>query len=253
MTVRRDDPRRVDIHVRRTAHDGGQSEVALTVFCPVRQHSVEMHDCTSCQYCEGFSIDPADQVGFLTCRIKDAVGASLRPPDSKTRSSSPARIALTPIADIMTRSVVCIDPDMTLPSLMTLLLSRNISGAPVVDESGHPIGVVGKTDLVREFAEGGGDVTETARFVVKGYEVDLGPGYHMERARDRTVRDIMMPLSFTLPESAPIARAAALMAYEGVHRIIVTSPSGNVVGIVSSLDVLSWLARESGYLMTKEE
>lgn len=251
MTARTD-PRRVDIHVRRTAHDGGESEVALTVFCPVRQHSVEMHDCTSCQYCEGFSIDPSDQIGFLTCRIKDAVAAS-KPPESKPRSTNAGRIALTPIADIMTRSVVCVDPEMTLPSLMTLLLSRNISGVPVVDGAGHPIGVVGKTDLVREFSESAGtDVAESSRFVVHGYEVDLGPGYHLERARERCVRDIMMPLSFTLPESAPIARAAALMAYEGVHRVVVISPSGNVVGILSALDVLGWLARESGYLMSKD-
>jgi CBS-domain-containing membrane protein len=115
------------------------------------------------------------------------------------------------------------------------------------------MGVVGKTDLVREFNEtSGGELSESARFIVHGYEVDLGPGYHLEAVRERTVRDIMMPLSFTLPESAPIARAAALMAYEGVHRVVVISPAGNVVGILSSLDVLGWLARESGYLMSKD-
>jgi len=211
-----------------------------------------MHDCTSCQYCEGLSIDPSDQVGFLTCRIKDAVGTS-RPPESRLKNGGVGRSALTAIADIMTRSVVCVDPDMTLPSLMTLLLSRNISGVPVVDASGHPVGVVGKTDLVREFSEtSGADLSESARFIVHGYEVDLGPGYHLEAVRERTVGDIMMPLSFTLPESAPVARAAALMAYEGVHRVVVVSPVGNVVGILSSLDVLGWIARESGYLMSRD-
>jgi CBS domain-containing protein len=122
----------------------------------------------------------------------------------------------------MTRDVVCVDPEMTVVDLRTLLLERNISGAPVVDAVGRPIGVVSKTDLVRALQE---------------------PDLY------RTVRSIMMSLAFTLTESAPIARAAALMAYERVHRVVVISTEGSVVGIVSSLDVLNWLAQENGYLV----
>ena len=57
-----------------------------------------------------------------------------------------------------------------------------------------------------------------------------------------TVADIMMPIVFALPENATVAKASALMVFEGVHRIPVVSSGGQVVGILSSLDILGWLA-----------
>jgi CBS domain-containing protein len=45
--------------------------------------------------------------------------------------------------------------------------------------------------------------------------------------------------------------AATVMAIEGVHRIPVTSESGEVVGILSALDVLRWLAEQDGYAIER--
>jgi hypothetical protein len=43
------------------------------------------------------------------------------------------------------------------------------------------------------------------------------------------------------------------MAYEGLHHVIVTAGDGRPIGIVSSLDVLRWVARQSGYIMPRAE
>jgi CBS domain-containing protein len=248
-----DENGRVQIHVRRTTHDNRQADIAMTVFCPVRQHSVELDECTGCQYCGGLKIDPRDNSAFLTCRIKDALSpakAGSGKPLRKPRVLSVEQAASTPIGEIMTKSVVCVDADMSLRALTALFLGRNISGVPVVDEHGKPIGVVTKTDLLRQAFENDGNVTsEPVRFEMHGYTVDLGPGFHLAPGDGAKVRDIMMPMTFTLAESAPVARAAALMAHEGVHRIVVVSPSGTVVGILSALDVLAWLGQLSGYLV----
>ena len=123
----------------------------------------------------------------------------------------------TPLSEVMTGHVVCVLPDLGLAQLTELLLELNISGAPVVDDGGRPLGVVSRADI-------------------------LGAP-----RQDATVADIMMPVAFTLPESASLSRAAALMAFEGVHRVPVVSDQGRVVGIVSSLDVSRWLARNDGY------
>lgn len=56
---------------------------------------------------------------------------------------------------------------------------------------------------------------------------------------------------FTLPESASLSKAAALMAFEGVHRLPILSNDGKVVGILSALDVLRWLAKQQGYVVPK--
>jgi CBS-domain-containing membrane protein len=64
------------------------------------------------------------------------------------------------------------------------------------------------------------------------------------------VRDIMMSTAFCLSESESIAKAAGLMAFEGVHRVPVVGQRGMVTGVVSPLDVMRWLARQHGYAIS---
>ena len=51
-------------------------------------------------------------------------------------------------ADVMTTDVITVDPETTVQSLATLLAERGISGAPVVDASGHLVGVISEGDLL---------------------------------------------------------------------------------------------------------
>ena len=103
-----------------------------------------------------------------------------------------------------------------------------------MDDEGRPIGVVSKTDLLRarQARDRGTDGA--------GEDDDLS---------SVPVEDIMMPIAFCLPESESIARAAALMAFEGVHRVPVVGTRGQVVGLVSPLDILGWLARNHGWVV----
>jgi CBS-domain-containing membrane protein len=133
----------------------------------------------------------------------------------RSRLTSPRGTSEDPISSIMTTKVVCARPEMDASLLRTRLLERGVSGAPVVDDWGRVVGVVSKTDLLEH------EVTS-------------------ERGR-KTVGDIMMPMAFTLPVDASIGQAAALMAYEGVHRVVVVDAKGCVAGIVSTLDIARWL------------
>jgi len=54
---------------------------------------------------------------------------------------------------------------------------------------------------------------------------------------------------FALRPSAAIEKAAALMAYEGVGYIAVTGVGGELLGLVSALDVARHFAIEAGYLV----
>ena len=133
----------------------------------------------------------------------------------RSRLTSPRGSSEDPISSIMTRKVVCARPEMDASLLRARLLEHGVSGAPVVDDWGRVLGVASKTDLVEHEITG-------------------------ERGR-KTVGDIMMPMAFTLPAEASIGQAAALMAYEGVHRVVVVDAKGCVVGLVSTLDVVRWL------------
>jgi CBS domain-containing protein len=116
------------------------------------------------------------------------------------------------VASVMTRVVQCVRASTTIEAVAAMLLETGIGGAPVVDAKGRAIGMISKTDLVRCLHERR-DPTLT------------------------TVGDLMMTMVFVLHEKAPLARAAALMAYEGVHRIPVVAADGVLVGMITPLDV----------------
>jgi CBS domain-containing protein len=126
-----------------------------------------------------------------------------------------------PVVEIMTQDVVCARRDLAVSVLVPLFLRNHIGCIPVVDERGRPIGMITKLDLVERL--------DTS---------DSDPA--------RTAEDIMMPLAMTLNECATVAHAAAMMATEEVHHVPVVSPAGIVMGIVSTLDVVRWLARNDG-------
>ena len=50
--------------------------------------------------------------------------------------------------DVMTPTVITVEPDMTVKALAELLSERGISGAPVVDSTGSMIGIVSEGDLL---------------------------------------------------------------------------------------------------------
>ena len=123
----------------------------------------------------------------------------------------------TPLGDVMGAVALCVRPETHFEEIRKLFIERGVSGAAVVDGRGRPIGMVTKTDLI-------------------------------EPRRGGRAADLMMPFVFSLPETAPVAQAAALMAAEGIHQLAVVAPDGALLGIVTSLDVMRWLARREGWL-----
>jgi CBS domain-containing protein len=125
-----------------------------------------------------------------------------------------------PIATIMSRDPVCVTAGLSVVELVELFVRRGLSAVPVVDREGLLIGLVSQGNL-------------------------LGQG------EARVVADVMTRWPFSLTETAPIERAAALMAYEGIHRVPIISEQGKVVGILSAVDVMRWLARHGGFVVSK--
>ncbi len=134
--------------------------------------------------------------------------------------------AAVPLSLVMVRKVACVRGDMDACEARARILSRGVSGMPVVDNWGRAIGVVSKSDLVE-------------------HEVTSSPC-------GRQVLHIMTPLVFSLPPDATIGQAAALMAYEGIHRVIILDRGGYVVGLVSSLDIARWLGSRAGHPVGQE-
>lgn len=152
----------------------------------------------------------------------------------RKHDSEPQQVAAdqTRIVDIMTRGAVTVSPDLGIEPLIELFLERGLSRAPVVDDGGRLIGMVSKTDVVID------------QYQRDDTEVDQsgagGPGRHVYAERG-FVRDIMTPVAFALPDTTSVGEAARRMIADNVHAVPVTS-GGKVVGILSSMDVMAWVA-----------
>jgi CBS domain-containing protein len=186
--------------------------------------TLRVNECVECEEYIGLSFDREERSGLLHCYKSSAPS----PRQSLRRFLQAGeregflrklhqRADCTPVSRIMSLNVQCVTEDVSLPALASCLLDGGYSGAPVVDDEGTPVGVVSKTDLLRH------GVTPQGR-----------------------VRDIMTPMSFTLHEGQSVSNASALMAYEGIHRLPVVDTAGKVVGLLSSLDILHWLACKTG-------
>jgi CBS domain-containing protein len=153
------------------------------------------------------------------------------PTTTPTLSDSLSSALQQPVSEIMETAVVCAQPTMSLRAVMQLMVGKGINGLPVVDPNDRPIGIVSQTDLIRDrYAHASQQDTSLQAL-----------------ENEATVEDVMTPLIFSLPETATIAQAAALMVYERIHRVPVISAQNRVVGIVSPLDILRRIAALAGF------
>jgi CBS domain-containing protein len=241
---------RLTIRTRRTLDGEGEETMTSTVYCPVQERSVAVVECEACQRFHSLHFDPATKSSSVVCGaegggVAPAEEAALR--DAVGGLPDPA----TPLAEIMSKDVVCVRPEVSIDEVRALMVDRGFGGIPVVDADGKPIGIISRADVLRSEHDQG-DTAEAKRVTAKPKDLDeagLGRGFHVYEPAKVTAADVMSPLVLTLHESSNIGQASSLMAYEGVHRLPVVSDDGRVVGILSSLDVLRWLGRRSGYLI----
>ena len=231
---------RLDIRTRRMLTPDGTEVARLTIFCPRRRASLEVEECGKCESCEEIVIDPAERDSAVRCKadFEDQPGSPEVELPSQLVGGNVRLPLRTPVLNLMTRNVICVRSDVTANELIMTLFENGISGAPVLDAEGRLVGMVSKTDLLR-------DSYETVELAEDNLRRHAHGG--AENNSRSCVRDLMTTTVSSLPESATIAEAVALMALEGVRKIPILDAKEQVVGIISASDVLTWLARQAGY------
>jgi CBS domain-containing protein len=71
-----------------------------------------------------------------------------------TRTRSQKENRMFKAKDLMTTHVVTVDVDDTIDQAITLMVKHRISGLPVLDREGRPIGIVSEFDLLELICEG---------------------------------------------------------------------------------------------------
>jgi CBS domain-containing protein len=148
------------------------------------------------------------------------------------------------VSAIMSRKVKTARPDTSLDAAMDVMVTREIGHLPVVDEDGVLMGIVSKTDLVRErFLEGETTVsTKQVWKAVSMLDALLDEGFHEDGEARKSVADIMSKRVRTVKDTSSVAEAALAMTKYRVHGLPVVSADNVLVGFVSSLDIVNWVA-----------
>jgi CBS domain-containing protein len=136
--------------------------------------------------------------------------------------------------DVMTRNVVTVTPDTTVLELVSILLSRNISGVPVVDAENTLVGIVTEGDLIRR-AELGTERKRGGWLAFFTATATMAQEY--VRSHGTKVQDLMTPGVVAVARDTPLADVADLMEERHVRRVPVVE-DGKVVGIVSRANLL---------------
>ncbi len=154
-------------------------------------------------------------------------------------------------ADLMTTGILVLDPDMNLHEMDTMLVRNGVSGAPVV-ESGRLVGVASQSDVIRTLWEGQQEPVHPAPYYSTGYAIPLSAFEYMARDApglgdalvSHRVRDVMTANPVVARPDEPIESVAARMLADQIHRLpVVEESTGELVGIVTSLDLAGAIAK----------
>jgi CBS domain-containing protein len=145
------------------------------------------------------------------------------------------------LGEIVDRHVACVTPDTSIDTVMRLMTASGHRSLPVVDSSWQLLGMISTSDVLRARSD---DDHEESDAVTPD---ELGSGFHVERHADETVKDVMTPFVYALPEDARITHAISLMAAENVQEVPIVTCDGALVGVVTAVDCMRWIARQMGY------
>ena len=146
---------------------------------------------------------------FAACQV----ASSVHRPVTAFDDDEPTDV-LGALGTLVSSPLSIVEPDTPLSEVLRLLVELRIPAVAVVDRCGAVGGIVTRTDVLRELA----------------------------RCDEACAADAMSGFVFALSARSTVERAAALMAYEGVGQVVVTGSRGELVGMVSALDIARYFA-----------
>ncbi|QGU95575.1 CBS domain-containing protein [Clostridium bovifaecis] len=143
--------------------------------------------------------------------------------------------------DIMKREVVSIKEDETLKDVVEMMIKHDISGLPVVNNSGKIVGIISERDILRHgkkiFMTESINLLEIMLYEQRpeSYEEELSEALKLP------VKKIMVKSIITADENEPVGEIALIMMEEGVNRVPILR-NGELVGIIGREDIIRTIA-----------
>ena len=140
--------------------------------------------------------------------------------------------------DVMTSSVIAVQPQTDVREIAGLLLDFCISAVPVVDEAGRVLGIVSEGDLIDRPEAG---TRHRKSWWLENFRSAEGRAEDYLRSHGRRAEDVMTREVISVSEDAPLGEVARLLEKHGIKRVPVVR-DGRLVGIVSRANLLHGLA-----------
>ena len=158
--------------------------------------------------------------------------------------------------DLMRKQVVTLRPDASLREALETFQDQEITGAPVVDVSGRPVGFLSTRDIARTDRFSGDrfhderqapdlpdlPTDETEEGMLDESTILDREGYSRELLGRETVQDWMSEEVTSVAPDDDLRTVCRAMSENGIHRVLVLD-EGRIAGIVTSMDVVRHLAK----------
>ncbi len=147
------------------------------------------------------------------------------------------------VGDIMTTTVISVQPETPVSEIARLMSQHDISGLPVVDAANRVVGVVTELDMI----------VRNTHFKLPNFIFIFDnmipletPGHYRERLEKilgTTAEEIMSEPAVTITPDASIEKLAELMVGRRMNPIPVVEED-RLVGIVSRSDIIRLMAED---------
>jgi CBS domain-containing protein len=129
---------------------------------------------------------------------------------------------------------------MSLRAAAGMLSRADITGAPVVDDTGRCVGVISAVDFLH-FAQGGRPPAPRPQH---GGISTAWQMVEMDQVPAEEVSAYMTKDPVTTGPATTVVELARIMLEAHIHRVIVVDEKVRPVGVVSSTDIIAAVARE---------
>ena len=154
------------------------------------------------------------------------------------------------VKNIMTKKVVTLKPDETLKEVSLKFSEHDISGAPVVDDEGHVIGIVSETDIIAAIERSGREVNMvylSPALSMVGLSFKETPSNKkteeiFEDVGNIKVSEMMKRNVKTVGPDDRVKAVIDIVASGKINRVPVVE-NGKLVGIVTRGDILKRMSK----------
>jgi CBS domain-containing protein len=155
------------------------------------------------------------------------------------------------VAQVMTRQVAAVRPETPLKDVAALMVSKGISGVPVVGDDGAVLGVVSEADFV--IKERGREAVHH-RLLARVFGESRQTLAELAKIEAQTAGAAMTSPAITVAANDTLRWAAEQMAALKINRLPVVD-AGRLVGIVTRADVVRAFVRPDAELarLVREE